>query len=342
MDMKVIHSEKCLCTSCMEEHEVKTVKILEKMTFKNVPVVYEATYFYCENSEELFMDESQMRINNVAMKDAYRKAQGILTSEEIIAIRNKYGITQKDLCLILGWGAKTITRYESYQIPDRAHDTILKKIADDPKWFLDLLDYEKNVFSDAEYNKYFRVATLLCEQEQNNYLRKTIEARYAKFREDELLRGNTELSLEKVVDVIKYFAASNKVKDLYKVKLMKLMWYADAYFFKTRGVSITGLVYQALQMGAVPVCHDYIISLKGVPCEEVNIGETCAYYFNVKGNVEFDSLSEKEKEVLDLVIDKFGDMTRNEIVSEMHKERAYIETVPRDFINFKFTQDLLI
>ena len=45
MDMKIIKSEKRLCTCCMEEHEVKTVLVEEQMTFKNVKVVYKATYF---------------------------------------------------------------------------------------------------------------------------------------------------------------------------------------------------------------------------------------------------------------------------------------------------------
>ena len=67
---------------------------------------------------------------------------------------------------------------------------------------------------------------------------------------------NTGLSLDKVVDVIRYFAASTKITSLYKVKLMKLMWYADALSYKKRGFAITGLVYQALPMGAVPVGHN--------------------------------------------------------------------------------------
>ena len=52
MDMKIIKSEKRLCTCCMEEHEVKTVLVEEQMTFKNVKVAYKATYFYCDAAEE--------------------------------------------------------------------------------------------------------------------------------------------------------------------------------------------------------------------------------------------------------------------------------------------------
>ena len=77
MDMKIINSEKRLCVCCMEEHEVKTVLIQATSTFRNVKVIYEAEYFYCDNAEELYMDEQQFQKNNISLKDAYRKSQGL-------------------------------------------------------------------------------------------------------------------------------------------------------------------------------------------------------------------------------------------------------------------------
>lgn len=46
------------------------------------------------------------------------------------------------------WGGagKTITRYESHQVQDKAHDTILKKIDQDPEWFLSLLNDAKTAY----------------------------------------------------------------------------------------------------------------------------------------------------------------------------------------------------
>ena len=75
MDMKCIKSEKKLCVCCMEEHDVKTVLVEEQTTFKNIKVKYEASYLYCELTEELYMNEQQMQVNNLRMKDAYRKAK---------------------------------------------------------------------------------------------------------------------------------------------------------------------------------------------------------------------------------------------------------------------------
>lgn len=342
MDMKVVKSEKHLCACCMEEHEVKTVLVLEHTIFKNVDVEYEAVYSYCDMAEELYMDEAQMQANDIAMKDAYRKEQGLLGSKDISRIRAKYGISQSDLCVLLGWGGKTITRYESHQVQDRAHDTILKKLGQDPEWFITLLGEAKGNLSAESYRKYYDTAVSLFEKGQDSYLRKAIEASYAKFHGNKMFHGNAELSLDKVIDVIRYFASSAKITSLYKVKLMKLMWYADALSYKVRGHAITGLVYQALPMGAVPVGHNSIINLKDVPCEEVDMGETNAFRFSLQGASEFPSLDSEDKQILDVVIEKLGRMGKDEIISFMHREQAYAETAPRDIIQFKYAESLQI
>ncbi|KAI4440797.1 type II TA system antitoxin MqsA family protein [Schaedlerella arabinosiphila] len=341
MDMKIIKREKRLCTCCMEEHEVKTVLVNDQAAFKNVKVDYDAFYLYCDAAGELYMDEQQIQENDVRLKDAYRRAEGFLTSAEISGIRTKYGISQSDLCILLGWGGKTITRYESHQVQDKAHDTILKKIDQDPEWFLSLLHDAKDNLPAESYQRYLDTATALYEKDRDSYLRKAIEANYAKYQGNQLLHGNTGLSLDKAVDVIRYFAASVKVTSLYKVKLMKLMWYADALSYKNRGFAITGLIYQALPMGAVPVGHNSIIDLKDVPCEEIDMGETNAYHFSLKNVSVFPALSDADKSILDIVIDKLGKMTKSEIITFMHKELAYTETAPRDAISFKYVEKSL-
>ena len=342
MNMKIIKSETCLCACCMEKHEVKTVLTREHETFKNIVVSYDAVYQYCDLAEELYMNEQQIQENDIRLKNAYRKATGLLTSEEIIGIRAKYRISQRDLCILLGWGEKTITRYESHQIQDKAHDTILRKLSQDPEWFLVLLTNAKSSLSDESYQKYLDAATVLYKKDQDTYLRKAIEASYASFRKDSILCGNVGLSLDKVVDVIRYFAASKKISNLYKVKLMKLMWYADSLAYKVRGTAITGLVYQALPMGAVPLEHNAIIALRNVPCEEVDIGESTAYHFALNTLSDFPSLSQDDIKILDIVIKKLGKMSKNDLIEFMHAEQAYIETPPRDVISFEYAKYLHI
>lgn len=342
MDMKCIRTDKRLCTCCMEEHEVKTVQVQKKSVFKDVSVSFWAEYLYCDAADELYADEEQLRENDIRMKDAYRMEQGLLTSGDICGIRAKYGISQSDLCALLGWGGKTITRYESHQVQDRAHDTILKKLDQDPEWFIRLLAEAKGSISAEAYQKYSGTAARLYEKNHDAYLRKAIQGMYAGFHGDEMYHGNAQLSLDKVVDVIRYYSNSPQMHYLYKVKLMKLLWYADFLAYKIRGRAITGLVYQALPMGAVPVGHDSIIHLAGVECEEVDMGDGTGYRFNASENREYQYLSDAETGILDQVVKELGRLTTNEIVAFMHREQAYQKTAPRDIIQFKYAESLLV
>lgn len=170
MDMEVIRIEKRLCTCCMEEHDVKMVRVKEHTVFKNTQVEYIAFYLYCDNADEFYMEESMISKNDKTMKDAYRQSAGLLTSKEISAVRGKYGISQSDLCVLLGWGGKTITRYESHQVQDKAHDSILRKLDWDPEWFLHLLSEAKDCLSAESYRKYSETAAILYENDQNSYI----------------------------------------------------------------------------------------------------------------------------------------------------------------------------
>ena len=340
--MKILKTERMLCPCCMEEHEVQTISVMENNVFKEVPLEYKAEYHYCDKADEAYADEQQLSSNDISMKNAYREKMGLLTSHQIASIRARYGISQSDLCLLLGWGAKTITRYESHQVQDIAHDTILRKLCSDPEWFLQLLQAEKAALSAASYAKYLEAGTTLFEQDHDQYLKSAIMAKYARFLHNPAVNGGKELSLEVVVDMIHYYANSSLVTSLFRVKLMKLLWYADALSYKRRGHAISGLVYRALPMGAVPVAYESIVDLSTIHCEEIEIGDGTGYKFLPTDDKEYPHLTSEDKAILDAVIHRFGKVSKNELVETMHKEDAYTETAPHDIIQFKYAQTLTL
>lgn len=142
------------------------------------------------------------------------------------------------------------------------------------------------------------------------------------------------------MDVIRYFANSVLVTSLYKVKLMKMLWYVDALSYKRRGRAVTGMVYQALPMGAVPVAHDFIIDLRGIHYEEIEMGDGTAYRFLPTESKEYPYLTKEDREILDVVIRRFGKASKDEIVNIMHREEAYTKTDPGDMIRFKYAESL--
>ena len=157
--MNKIKSEKRLCLICMEEHEVDTVEVMETEFFKDEEVSFTATYEYCSNADEYLETEEMIKANSLAMKDSYREKVGLLTSGEIIEIRKKYDVSQKDFSEILDWGRAIITRYENHQVQDRAHDDVLRKSDYDPKWFLEMLKRAKERISNKAFVKYYHEAS---------------------------------------------------------------------------------------------------------------------------------------------------------------------------------------
>ena len=318
--MNKIKSEKRLCLICMEEHEVDTVEVMETEVFKDEEVSFIATYEYCSNADEYLEIEEMIKANSLAMKDAYREKAGLLTSAEIVGIRRKYNVSQKDFSEILDWGRATITRYENHQVQDRAHDDVLRKIDHDPKWFLEMLKRAKERISEKSFTKCYHKASEQYKKKQNQYLIDSIQAIYADLK-DENLTGRAVLNLSKVVEMINYFAS--KVASLHKVKLMKMLWYSDSLHYKREGRAISGLAYSALPMGVAPEGYEQIVLLDGVKYDTVMYGKDVCYRFKTAPGFEIKELTQSEIKTLNDAIQQLGNLNTEEIVHKMHEEEAY-------------------
>lgn len=329
-----------LCPACMKIHPVEQVIIDEGNIFRGEQVDYKAKYLHCTNTDDHFAYGELIKENDRSFKDAYKNQVGLLSSEEIISIRKKYGISQKDFAKILGWGSSTITRYESHQVQDIVHDDVLRKVGQDPKWFLTLLERAKCSLSSKAYAKYSQNARKAYFADRERYITDSLEAIYAGYGKDCIDFGNTELNIQKVVEVINYFAM--QIERVHKVMLMKLLWFADFMHFNKTRQSITGLVYSALPMGAVAEGHQLIMLLQDVCYEEVEYDELKGYRFYCKPGFRYTELNEAELETLNQVVETFSDCTTEELIDKMHQEKAYLETKPCQVISYKYADQLSV
>lgn len=323
----------------MKEHEVDTVEVLDTEIFKGEEVSFISTYELCADADEYLESEEMIRANSLAMKDAYRKKMGLLTSSEIIELRGQYGVSQKDFSEILDWGRATITRYENHQVQDRVHDDVLKKMNSDPKWFLEMLKRAKGRISDKAFTKYLHEGKEQFKKRKNQYLTDSIQAIYADL-DDKDFTGNTELNLNKTIEMINYLAL--EVRELHKVKLMKMLWYSNYLHFKRTGKGMDGGAYRALPMGAVPEGYEQIVLLDGVLFDTVYYEDRIAYKFKPVPGFKIEELTKSEIEVLDDVIKYFGNMNSREIINKMHDEDAYKQTDSNCLISFKYAESLTI
>ena len=70
-EVKKLASEKKFCFLCMQEHVVETVELLECTNYRGEEVYFHARYDYCTLADEYVENESMIKINIAAIKDAY-------------------------------------------------------------------------------------------------------------------------------------------------------------------------------------------------------------------------------------------------------------------------------
>lgn len=331
------------CPFCGFMHNVEKRQRTGQMLIKNEPVSFEEIYFVCplrkKEEENEFVPAAVMDENLRNARDAYRCAHGLLTSREIVSIRAVYGVSQSDLALLLGWGEVTVTRYESKSIQDDTYDQILRMVQNDPMFVLEQLKRRRGNFNSAKYD-HIKASVLkqiekvgLCHLNQ-----KAIEVQYADYGEPNDLNGYQKLSLTRLESVMAFFAHDDR--NLFKVKLMKLLWYVDALAFQMYGKTVTGLVYMHKPYGALPLANAEIIHLPSLSVEEIEINDHVGYHITAEKGWELAPLSAGEKEVVYRVAGRFRNVTAQQIVDYMHHEDAYANTDMNQVIPFSLCRTL--
>lgn len=331
------------CPLCNKTHFIEKRKRESLMVVKNEEVTYEEVYFFCPDSteyeEDEFVSAELMDQNLQSARNAYRKVHGLLTSYEIAEIRALYGMSQADLAILLGWGEVTITRYETKSIQDETYDQLIRMVRDDPYYALERLKKQKERF---DIEKYKALSATIIKRidcigiEQMNL--KIIENKYAEYDVPSEFNGYQVLNLNKLGSVMAFFA--QYCKKLYKVKLMKLLWYADALSYQKRGHAITGLVYQHMAYGALPIANAEIIYLPQLDVEEIEREDGVRYHIQAKQGMSLDSLTPDEIDIIYAVVNRFKEVKTNDLVTYMHEEDAYKETSMYQVMPFSLCKNL--
>ena len=326
------------CPMCGEKHEVEVKRVKSKAIIKGQEVTYNEKYCVCDNvpkEESEFYPGKFVDENLISAQNAYREKNSLMTTYEIIELRDNYSLSQVDLAKLLGWGEATVSRYESKFIQDEAYDNILRIIKDSPEQALKFLERNKDKFDDSKYEtiKNLMQKYASCKTDDECFDREML-AKYNKYLEPSPLNGNKSLDLSVLKSLITYIA--KKLNGVYKVKLVKIMWYIDQVSFFRLGTSLTGLVYQHEKLGALPLAHEKLMFLKDVSVEiEDGVDERVSYKFKPNKNIKTNVFTRAQKKIIDDVIAKFKTWNTEKIVNYMHKELAYKKTKQGEIIPFK-------
>ena len=331
------------CPLCDRTHEVDERKRVTSIVLKGEEVTYEERFYFCANADE---DENEFETgamtneNLLNARNAYRIKKGLLTSYEIVKIIESYGLSQVDLAKLLGWGEATISRYESKAIQDEAYDTMLRLIKDNPLQALEFLKKNADKFTAMKRQEIRSKIVEKLDSYGKEYLtRQTFEGEYANFEEPSDSNGFAVLNIDKIEAMISYIA--EKTSNLFKVKLMKMLWYSDVLSFIEDGFAMTGMVYRHEPMGALPIGHYSLMNLENLNVkEEMSCNyDTMLHVYPTVG-MDYSVLSDREKATLDKVIEKFKNYKAKDIVDYMHEEKAYTETKAGEIIPFSLAKEI--
>jgi len=155
-------------------------------------------------------------------------------------------------------------------------------------------------------------------------------------------------NFDKFRDVLTFLAA--RVKDLDKLKAVKLIYLADRLHLLKYGRPITGDTYFRLQYGPVPsLSKDFIDDLicpvlTKVPMPELNdlkkrvrvtAGRGKHPKLEAKGGCALNSLSASEEEVLQKVVTEFGKYSGGKLIDITHKHATSTETALNQEIDYR-------
>lgn len=321
----------------IEKRELKEFRGIEVNTFENVAICNECNQDLYVNKIE---DENNERIYKI-----YREKANIIKAEDIVKLREKYDISQRELTAILGFGKMTINRYERGGLPTKSQSDYIKLLIENEDRFMEKVKeaYENNNITEKTYKK------IVAEGQEENISKKRVQENIRRYlkevlnRKPDIYNGYKSLDLEKVENIISYIAS--KVKNLTITSLNKYLWYIDMLSFNKRAVAITGLTYQNQKFGPTIVYKKYDeLSLLDDKYQREDIetenGNTTKIISNE--NFNLDKINDSEKEIIDTIIKLLKNKKVTDISEMSHREDGWKKTKRLEKISFEYAMNLNI
>lgn len=325
----------------MEKLERKIIE--EEVTLNRDGVSFNCKFkYYQDPNGDTYEADDLIDENLLTAQDAYRRKVGLLTSKEIVDIRKKYHLNQKDFANILGIGEIGIARYETKQVQTKAINALLLQARDNPLWLSKMLEENASSFQ-SDKTKEILAAIADCASSEKmikeNKIR-AIEFSYLSFQEPSINNGEKKLDLEAAVGIVSQICSRSK--NITKTILAKTFFYCDFVSYRLHNHSITGFVYTHAPYGALPYDYEDILSLPAFSVKtKTSIDENGEEKFTyVVSTKEKGHLSNEDKAIVDMVLDHISGIRTKEIVEMMHEEDAYKKTKPGQVISYSYANSI--
>jgi len=344
MKFKEVSGRNDICPACENETEITRGYLEETTKVRGKEIKTESLVDRCSACEEFFADTETEEENIQKIYREYRKVAGLLQPEEIKEIRERYGIGQRALSRILGWGEISVHRYEAGALQDEAHNNQMFCLKD-PQYFELLFEKNKDKLAPHAATRVRQRLKELLREKKEDLFQGQLESLFGQAK-DNIESGYRYFEMEKLLNAILFFTDKASV---FKTKLNKLLWYFDFLCFKNTSVSATGSIYLHWALGPMPTKYDiyldYLIQEEMIAAEEVIFDEykdVAGEQFSALEEPDLSSFSKDETRCLEKVYEKFKNFTSKKISEFSHDEEGYKRTGNGEIISYEYAKHLKI
>jgi putative zinc finger/helix-turn-helix YgiT family protein len=323
--------------------EMKLTRERRSMDFRKETFEIVFHSYKCEESGEQFTTTALDEVNMNQVFNQYRDKFNIPFPDEIIRIREKYGLSAAKMSEILGFGVNSYRQYEAGEMPSVANAKLIQMV-DGPKNFIEMVELSATLDEKAK-NKYIQKAQILADEKKRNSFNLNFKEYLLGNHLADIYSGYRNPNFEKFTEMVVYF--SDRLSP-FKTKMNKLLFYADFLMFKQSCFSISGVRYKAIDMGPVPnnfqSIFEYLANQGEIDIHTTEFpgGYAGEQFKASKGrNFNADLFTANELETLESVATVFKETSTGAIIELSHLEEAWKKNATdKSVISYEYAFEL--
>lgn len=295
---------------------------LEEVEYRKEKYKVWYPYYECVDTGNRFTTTESDGVWCRQMHEQYCQKYSIPYTDEIIALRERYGLSAQKMSLILGFGENQWRKYEQDEIPSVSNGRVIRS-AMNPSVMMDFVKSARGVLTEKEFEMArARVQSVIDQREARRIEEYETKRVFAFDRGEE--NGYAPLSLKRLKNVM--LRVLEQSGEMWVTKMNKLLFYIDFVSYRERGMAMTGLAYRAIDYGPVPERWEKVYSeFDEIGQEPRDIGEYEGQVLIAKAKAEDGVLSEEELSIIHAVCDELKDCSSCKVSEISHNEKAWIE-----------------
>lgn len=194
-------NRKCFCTNCEKYVDYEIIDCVLEGNIKSITYKYNGKQAKCKICNSLVYVPEVNDTNLHALYDKYREEENIVSLSVIKELPKKYNIGKRPLSRLLNMGEITYTRFVDGDVPSFKNSELIKKLYDDPYFFNEILENNKDRITNVTYKK--------CKTSVNKLLK---------------------INANKINDVADYIIYRSNY-DITPLAIQKLLYYVQGFYY---------------------------------------------------------------------------------------------------------------